>query len=48
MDTASLIGLLGFIAACFLAAVARPHSSFAGRTPDEVYAIDSQPEKLAA
>jgi putative transposase len=27
---------------------ARPHSSFAGRTPDEVYAIELQAEKLAA
>ena len=27
---------------------ARPHSSFAGRTPDEVYAIQLQAEKLAA
>ena len=27
---------------------ARPHSSFGGRTPDEVYAIDSEQEKLAA
>jgi putative transposase len=26
----------------------RPHSSFAGRTPDEVYAIDSEQQKLAA
>lgn len=26
----------------------RPHSSFGGRTPDEVYAIDSKHEKLAA
>ena len=26
----------------------RPHSSLAGRTPDEVYAIDSEQEKLAA
>ena len=26
---------------------ARPHSSFAGRTPDEVYAIDSEQERLA-
>src|SRR3954468_14425651 len=26
----------------------RPHSSFNGRTPDEVYAIDSEQEKLAA
>ncbi len=26
----------------------RPHSSFAGRTPDEVYAIDREQEKLAA
>ena len=26
----------------------RPHSSFAGRTPDEVYAIELQAEKLAA
>ena len=26
----------------------RPHSSFGGRTPDEVYAIDSEQEKLAA
>ena len=27
---------------------ARPHSSFTGRTPDEVYAIELQAEKLAA
>ena len=27
---------------------ARPHSSFAGRTPDEVYAIEPTTEKLAA
>ena len=26
----------------------RPHSSFAGRTPDEVYAIEPMTEKLAA
>ena len=26
----------------------RPHSSFGGRTPDEVYTIDSEQEKLAA
>jgi transposase InsO family protein len=26
----------------------RPHSALAGRTPDEVYAIDMQQEKLAA
>jgi putative transposase len=26
----------------------RPHSSFDGRTPDEVYAIDTEQEKLAA
>jgi putative transposase len=26
----------------------RPHSSFGGSTPDEVYAIDSEQEKLAA
>jgi transposase InsO family protein len=26
----------------------RPHSSFGGRTPNEVYAIDSKQEKLAA
>jgi putative transposase len=26
----------------------RPHSSFAGRTPDEVYAIELTTEKLAA
>jgi putative transposase len=25
----------------------RPHSSFGGRTPDEVYAIEPQAEKLA-
>ncbi len=27
---------------------ARPHSSLGGRTPDEVYAIDIEQEKLAA
>ena len=26
----------------------RPHSSFAGRTPDEIYAIELQAKKLAA
>ena len=27
---------------------ARPHSSFAGRTPDEIYVTELQAEKLAA
>jgi len=26
----------------------RPHSSLGGRTPDEAYAINAEPERLAA